>query len=346
MSGGTAAGVLPPSMALSITNRNVVRHAFGVTLALAAAAIVDWPVAFLCPVLVNLLLSTRRPITLREGFRFVVLITVIMGCAAFFSVIAGSHPSVFLTLLALALFLTFHASYGSAHPFLILWLVVGFTVIPLIFLNSTRLGWKVTVSFSVNAVVAVLIVFLAQTLVPHRMLTATGGAMRNRPLLDSRERFRRAAISTLALWPLLAFLAFVLSTKVSMAIYAGLFAITADLHSGFKGGLAMFIANMGGAVLTFGVYTLLVADHSVFFYILLMGGVVLFLARHKLSGKRTGILWGMALSCLLIVIGESTGISIQAGEKISTRLFEILVAVAYVVVALGLLGTLWKERKA
>jgi len=159
-------------------------------------------------------------------------------------------------------------------------------------------------------------------------------------------RIRSAAISTLTVWPLLAlFFAMQWTSYVDVTIYASVLAISAELKAGFKKGLAIIVANIGGALITFVMFNLLVTLPQLWFFTLLTLLVTLFMGQHKFSNTPTAALYSTALSGILIIIGESTGYTMLAGTKITTRMFQIIVAVVYIVLMFSLLESLWKRRQ-
>ncbi len=345
MSGEAAAAALPPAWVGSVHNRRVLRYALGVTLAMTVSGAAAWDLAFICPVLAGLLLSLPVPLTLRGGLGFVLMMAIAMGLSFVFGVLLIPYPLVLLGLLAVVLFRIFYAAAGNAQPFFILWLVIGFSTTPLITMISSHAGWIMTVSFVLSAAVAVMTVFIVQTFLPDSPRPAAV-APAPRPVPERSARIRSAAISTLTVWPLLAlFFAMQWTSYVDVTIYAAVLAISADLKAGFKSGLAIIVANIGGALITFVMFNLLVALPQLWFFALLTLLVTLFMGQRKFSDAPTAALYSTALSGILIIIGESTGYTMLAGTKITTRMFQIIMAVVYIVVMFGLLESLWKRRQ-
>ena len=63
------------------------------------------------------------------------------------------------------------------------------------------------------------------------------------------------------------------------------------------------------------------------------------------SGKKSAPLYGMAFSTVLLVIGSVTSSSGDAGAKVYTRIVQIMLAVAYVVAAFGVIERISKRRE-
>ena len=347
MSGEAVAPALSPTWANSVRYRRVLRYALGVTLAMTISGAVGWDLAFICPVMAGMLLSVPIPLTLRAGLGSVLMIAIAMGLSYVFSILLLPYPLIFLGVLAVTLFQIFYAASGHAQPLFILWLIIGFCTTPLITMISTHAGWITTVSFVISAVVAMLSAFIMQTFLPDppRPVAVTS-APAPKPLPEPSTRIRRAAISTMTVWPLLAFfIALQLTSYVDVVIYAAVLAISADLRVGFKSGLAIIVANIGGALITIVMFNLLVVVPKLWFFALLTLLLTLTLGQGKFSDSPIAGLYNTALSGILIIIGESTGYTMLAGTKIYTRLFQIIVAVTYIVLMFGLLESLWKRKE-
>ncbi len=343
---GNVAATLPKVRTDIIRNRRVLRYALGVTLSVTVFGIHSWEFgSFLCPLLTGMLLSSPVPLTLGAGLGFVLMMVFAMGFFFLYTVVLAPYPVIFLGVLALVLFSIFYAATGNAKPVLILWMVIGVSSIPLLTIVSRHLGWVMAASFMISAAVAVMVTFTVQTLLPDPP-TPLNAAPAPRPTPGRSARIRGAAISTITIWPLLA-LCFTMgwTDYLDVPIYAAVLAISADLQAGLKKGLAIVVANIGGALVSLAMYNLLVALPELWFYSLLMLLVTLLLAPGKFSDAPTAGLYGTALSGILIIMGESTGYSIMAGVKIYLRLFQIIVAATYIVLIFGLLESLWKRKE-
>jgi hypothetical protein len=346
MSAEIAAPALPAADVETLRTRRILRFAIGITLGMALATGIAWPLSFLSPVLVGLLLSSPAPLTLRAGVGFVVIIAVAMGASFVFSVVFLSYPVVFLALIGLLLFRVFYAASGDAHPLSILWMVVGFCVIPLVTLTSALAGAIVAVHITIGAAVAVALALLVQGLIPDPVAPSEAAAPPTpKPTPEASERFRSAAISTLAVWPLLVFFyTFQLTGDLLILIFVAVLAISANMQAGWKGGTALIIANLGGGVITILIYNLLVAVPEFGFFIVLMLLTTLFIGQRRFSDAPTAGLYGSAMNTVLIVIGGVTTSTDEAGAKIYVRIAQIIIAVIYIVVSLGLLESLWKRK--
>jgi len=81
MSAEVVASVPPVVDAEALRTRRILRFAIGITLGMTLATGIAWPLSFLTPVLVGLLLSSPAPLTLRAGLAFIALIGLAMGAS-------------------------------------------------------------------------------------------------------------------------------------------------------------------------------------------------------------------------------------------------------------------------
>jgi hypothetical protein len=331
-----------------IRGRRILRFATGVTLAMALATAIAWPLSFLTAVLVGLLLGSPVALTLRAGLAFVLVIAIAMAASLLLSVAFLPYPPVFFGLIGLLLFRIFYTASGGGNPLFVLWMIVGLLVIPLMTMSAPIAGALIAVYITFGAAVAVGIVWLMQTLIPHPRTDATIATSSAKPEIpEPPARFRSAAISTLAVMPLMVvFYVFQLSQHIVVLIYAAILAISASSVAGLKGGSALIAANIGGGVLALVIYNLLVAVPDLVFFVVLIFLTTLFIGQQRFSDRPNAALYGSALNTVLIVIGSVTTSTAEADAKVYLRIAQIILAVIYIVAAFGLLEGLWRRRSS
>jgi len=330
----------------TIRGRRILRFATGVTLAMVLATAIAWPLSYLTAVLVGLLLGAPTALTLRAGLGFVLIIAIAMAASLFLSVKLLAYPLVFFGIVGLLLFRIFYAASGGGSPIFILWMIVGLLVIPLVTMSAPIAGAVIGFYITFGAAVAVGIVWLMQTLIPHPETDATTAAHAAKPEIPAPPvRFRSAAISTLAVMPLMVlFYVFQLSQHLVILIFAAILAISASSVAGLKGGSALIVANIGGGAIALVVYNLLVAVPDLAFFVALMFLTTLLIGRQLFSDRPNAALYGSALNTVLIVIGSVTTSTAEADGKVYLRIAQIILAVIYIVAAFGLLEGLWRRR--
>jgi len=346
MSAEAVAATLPAGGAEAARMRRILRFSVGVTLTIALATAIAWPVSFLSAVLIGLLLSSPNPLSLRAGFAFVAVVAIAMALSVMLAALLVPYPLVFIAITGLLLFRIFFSASGGGNPLAVLWMIIGLLLVPLLTMSAPIAGLLIGVWITFGAAVAVGIALVVQALIPEPPADPAGPAPASAGgAPDTRARFRAAAISTLAIMPLMVlFYIFQLTQHVVVLIFAAILSITASSTAGSKMGVGLLVANIGGGVLTLVIYNLLVAAPDLPFFVALMFLTTLFVAQQRFSDKPTASLYGSALNTVIIVIGSVTTSTAEADAKVYLRLIQIGLAVVYIVAAVGLLEALWPQR--
>jgi len=351
MSGsGAVAGVPAASGADALRTARVFRYAVGSTLAMTVAMSFGWPLAYVTPVLsLNFLASPAPRFPLKLGLAFVALVTVACGGAIVLSRFLLSYPLVYVPFTALLLFRLVHAKTGGAPPAVITLMLITVLVLPFVALMSPAAVALTAGGLILGAAVTVLVVQLAYTMFPDPPgRTDARPHVAPRRIAPPEERFRVAAHSALIIIPVFVlFYTLQLSSAILVLVFTAMLSQQPGFGSNYKSGLALIVGNVMGGAAAILVYELLVLVPELPFLVLvtLLSGLA-FGARVFSGGPRAP-LFGMAYSTLLLIIGSTTSSgSEDAGAKMYQRVFQILIAVVYVVAASGTLERLWPSRRA
>ena len=92
-------------------------------------------------------------------------------------------------------------------------------------------------------------------------------------------------------------------------------------------------SNIGGGIAAILAFSLLtVVSSYVFFDLLVLSGGLIF-GQKVFAGKPTSAIFGTAFSTFLLILGNVISLTGEAGEKVWTRVFQIGIAVMYLVTA-------------
>ena len=191
----------------------------------------------------------------------------------------------------------------------------------------------------VAAAAALLVVFIAHTLIPDRPGSADPAASTGseQEIPNPREAAARAALNTVALFPLVAAFFLLQLSSVLILVFAILLSMQPDVSKGFAAGKALIVGNVFGGLAAIAMYELLVMVPQFGFLILLTLFAGLWFGRRLFGGGKAAPLFGMAFSTLILVIGSTTSFYGDAGGKAWTRVVQITLAVLYLVLAFGTL---------
>jgi hypothetical protein len=113
---------------------------------------------------------------------------------------------------------------------------------------------------------------------------------------------------------------------------------------GHKTGAVKFYGNLIGGAATLIFYWLIITVPNLFFFILLYIGTALFFASKVFSGKPSAQYFKTGFSALTLIIGGTILSTDQAGAEIGNRIFQVMMAVVYVVLISVSVGAFEKYR--
>ena len=333
---------------ISENSRAIFRYALGATLMVGLAMGYNWELSFLLPVLgLDFLSPGKSRPTLYEGLRFLFTISLASLVGLFFSYFFLSVPFIHILITFLLLLHVFYTNSRFFGPMIKVWLIIAVLLIPNIGLLSLDLAETIAISLVINAVLAILVVWFTYTIfpaVPKAKVTATTQPQKANP--GKFQRFEYAITNTLIIMPVyLVFYYYEMSSYILILIFIALLSMQPAFAKDFKGGIALIMANLIGGLLAISSYEVLtvVPVFSYFLLIVLLCG--LYLGFNAFSEKKTARLFAMAFSTYLLIICSVTGFgTIDAGTKLWSRIFQIMIAVIYVVTAFGLVHRF--KRKA
>lgn len=329
-----------------IRTMRILRYAFGGTLAMTIAMAVDWPLAFLTPVLALSFLGAKTP---RPTVKSLVMFVLVITGACTAGLLVGlliSYPAVFLLSLALILFHLFHAKAGGAAPLLITWTLIAVLLIPILTSLSGEVALLVAAYLIYGSVVAVAVVWLSHVVVPDPSVAAvTAPTPHPAEPLTGAARVPLAAVSTLVVFPLAGlFLATRKADAILVLVFVAMLTLQPSLAAGYKAGIALIIGNVVGGLASMLFYDLLVIVPEFSFMVLLTLVCALAFGSRLFSDSKWAPLFGMAFSTVVLIIGSTTSSFGEAGTKASTRVVQITIAVVYAVVAFNTIKSLLPRR--
>ena len=160
------------------------------------------------------------------------------------------------------------------------------------------------------------------------------------------ERVRQALERMVVVFPLfILFHLFEWSGALLVLIFVALLSIQPGFAENFKGGIAMILGNAIGGLAAIAAFNLLTVVPELVFLLglCLLGG--LFFGNRLLGGGKFAPLFGMAFSTMLLLLGSTTSGEGEAGSAAWSRIFQIMVAVVYVVTAFGILRR-WRTARS
>lgn len=332
------------------SHRPILRYAFGASLLMAVAMGLDWILAFLLPVLsLSFLAPGKKPPGLGGGLIFVSSVALACSLGLLLAYFFLSMPSIHILVTFLLLFHIFYTIQPVFTSYVKVWLLIAILVIPNIALQSSELATVVAMNLVVDAICAILLIWVIFLLFPENQQWITKqeknhAAPKAEPTV--KVRFSTALTSALVVMPVyLVFYFATVSNALVILVFIAILSMQPAFAKNFRIGKALIIGNtIGGlaAMFAFEILTV-VPEYSYLILLVLLGGLIF--GQHVFDKKPLAPVYGMAFSTFLLIIGSVTGSSGEdAGGKVWWRVLQIMIAVIYVVSAFGLIEKL-KSRE-
>lgn len=329
------------------TSRLVFRYAFGIALIVAIAMGMGWNLAFLLPVLsLGFLAAGDTVPSLKQGVLFVLMIAIanLVGLVLSYTFLGIPAIHIMITfLILLHLFYTRNRLFG---PMVKVWLIIAILLIPNVALLSKGLATVMSITLTINATLAILLIWLIYFLIPVKEKNNPKAAAENNGIVESpTTRFYTALTTTLVIMPVyLLFYYFELSGSILILIFIAILSMQPGFAKDFKGGKALILGNLIGGMAAILAYEVLTVMPVFSYFVMLVILFGLLFGIQVFSGKKAAPLFGMAFSTFLLIICSVTEAgSNDAGSKLWSRVFQIMVAVIYVVTAFGVIDRFKKS---
>lgn len=346
MSGETAAAPPVGGLIKDLRNRRVLRYALGTTIGLALATGIAWDLAYIAPyVVVFLLASPAPPPSLKKGLGYIAIVTVACFVGLWSCQFCLDYPVVLLCVIGLLLLRIFYSMAAGGSVFLNLWLLIAVLIIPMVAVQSSVAATYAVEGMIMGSAATMLSIWAAFILVPEP--TAPGAAPVASPEPpSSRACFETAVTTTIVVMPMVVF--FHLSAWVDGLLtlgYIGFLATTPAFSQNLKAGKALILANLAGgvgAIILFGILTV-VPEFPYLLLLILMIGI--YFGSWVMSDHPMASLIGRVFATIvLVIVSATTSSDGNAASEVYHRVFQIMGAVIYVVLASTLVARLKKAR--
>jgi len=309
----------------------ILRYALGSAIIMMFALGLDYQLAYFTPVLaLNFLAPTAKAPTLKSSAAFLLSVGLASLLGLMFSRFFLDYPLVFLPLMALILF---HLYYTTALQAMKVWLIISLLLIPMMSVKSDELGSVVAVNLFINALLAILMVWVVYFIFPGKETAFEGNNKTNVQQQTSRQRFISAVTKSLVVTPVLVlFFVFNWSDSLLVLFFIAILSMN-PAAANKKTGIAMILANLGGGLAAILVFNILTAATSFIYSGILTLLIGMVFANGLFAGKPTSALFGMAFSTFLLILGNVISLAGEAGEIVWIRILQIGIAMLYMVLA-------------
>jgi len=339
---------------LKLTNPQQIRtlrYAVGVTIAIALAFGIAWPLSFLFPVLSAVMLALPLPKpTLQQGLRNMRNTLFAFGVGYIFTMFILPHTVIYIPLLALALFHTYYHLNRGGSFWLVLMLLINLLLMPMLAGVYEGLAIGVVSGLVGSSWLTICMLWLAHYLVPD---LPGGPAMPQKVQAApgyqpgySAPAAEAALKSTLVVLPIaILFLANNWTSQILVMVFAAIFTLSPNLDKGKEAGMNSIKSTLIGGSVAFFVYWALVAVPEYHFLVLLMFLASLGFGSAINSGQAIAKYLPSAMVAMIILVNSSFAEDAIFTDVFVKRILFISMAAIYVVTALKVLDAFWPKKK-
>lgn len=319
-------------------NIPIIRCVFGVTLAIVTSTTLGYIIPQITAIFALIFLEpNRKPLGLKKEIGLVVGLSFI----GYIGVNIGNYlidfPSVILPLLGLIIFWSFRlVKIPEVIRLIFLILVV---LIPFISLKANLLGSAILFALLVNLIVAMGVVRIAFFIFP---ITAEEDkdiekktAVMNKDINTDKLAFNGLLV---VLPVVFIFYLYNATIAVLTLVFTLLLSFDPFVYQSKKGPALLF-ANILGGLAGILVYNILVIAPSYVLYIFLILCVAFYFVINMYSGKQTAPVFKISFNTFFVIMGVISLSTEEAGAEVSERLFQIGLAVLYVIIAFKVVNT-------
>ena len=325
-----------------VAAQRILRLAFGTAVALWFSQVVNWDVSFIMPVLVSFLLAIPIPApTLKQGFKFILALALpAYGVLLLLPVMDNYHMVAILILIA-ACFWSFYYSAKGGSPVLGAFLTMGLALLTAVGSDSIDALLMVNKALVINAVIAMLFVWMAHAFFPDPPRPANMGPRPSPPKPERAMAIWSAWRATVIVFPvMLAFLLYPGSASyLVVMIKVASMGQQVENDTTRAAGKSLLMSTVFGGIGAIIMWQLLSIWPSLVLYTLLVAFGGLFMGRRIFSGlamhPQAGT-WSYAFLTMIVLIApavlDGPG-STSASVSFYSRLYMMFAATLYSVVA-------------
>ncbi|MEH6452927.1 MAG: DUF2955 domain-containing protein [Psychromonas sp.] len=320
------------------------RFAFGVTISAGFAYGINWPLAFLLPILTSMLLALPLPKpSLAVSINNMLNTLKAFALGLLFSLFFLQYPAAYLLMLGLVLFHLYYYMNRGGSFWLTLMSILAILILPMMANSHEGLAIGFSAGFVYSSWLTIFMIWLMHFLFPDPQATAFP-EMKKLASGYNKVAAQLALKSTLVSFPIAAiFITYGLTDYMLVMIFSALFILKPELSAGKEAGKNSLISTLLGGFYAWFFYWLIVAVPVFHFYLLLLLLTGLFFARYIFSQKPIAKYYSSAFIAMLVVVNSSMGAGADFNAILINRIVLICAAIIYIMQMLKLLEAYFKK---
>jgi hypothetical protein len=337
-----------------VAARRILRLAFGTALCLLVSQIVQWPLAFIAPVLTMFILALPLPAPrLKQGIALVAALLAPMTAGLALLPLLHHARWAGIVLVALALFYSFRYTARGGSPVLGAFMTLGLTLV--VTVGSVNIDVLIFLiqGLGVCAVVGIAFVWIAHAALPELPSPAPppGRAKARRPPPpDPADAARSALRSMLIVFPLVLLFLFMSASPSYTVVMIKVASMgqQASAERSRQMGIGLLTSTLWGGVGAIVGWYVMGLWPSLVLYVLLTALAALVYGRWIFQGPamhpRFSVMSYAFLTMLVILAPALTDESGDAAAAFYSRLFLFGVIAVYGTVAVAAFDALWPQK--
>ena len=325
-----------------VAARRILRLAFGTAAALWFSQVVNWDVSFIMPVLVSFLLAIPIPApTLKQGFKFILALALPAYGVLLLLPVMDNYPMVAILILIAACFWSFYYSAKGGSPVLGAFLTMGLALLTAVGSDSIDALLMVNKALVINAVIAMLFVWMAHAFFPDPPRPANQGPRPSPPKPDRAMAIWSAWRATIIVFPVMLFFLLFQGSASYLVVMIKVASMGQQVENDTTraAGKSLLMSTVIGGIGAIIMWQLLSIWPSLILYTLLIALAGLIMGRRVFSGlamhPQAGT-WSYAFLTMIVLIAPAVldgpgGAS--ASVSFYSRLNMMFAATLYSVVA-------------
>ena len=325
-----------------VAARRILRLSFGTAAALWFSQVINWDVSYIMPVLVSVLLAVPLPAPrLKGGIIFILALALPAYGALLLLPVMDNYHAVAVLVLISASFYSFYYSAKGGSPVLGTFLTIGLALVTAVGSDSIDALLIVNKALVVNAVIAMLFVWLAHAFFPELPRPANMGPRPSPPKPSRAMAIWSAWRSTVIVFPVMMFFLLYQGSASYLVVMIKVASMGQQVENDVTraASKSLLMSTIIGGIAAIIMWQLLSIWPSLIFYTLLIALAGLIMGRRIFSGMamhaQAGT-WSYAFLTMIVLIapavldGPGGG---SAAVSFYSRLGMMFAATLYSVVA-------------
>jgi len=314
--------------------RPALRYAFGSTLIMALVMSTGAELGYIIPMLaLNFLGPGSKQPNLKQSIGFIVIVAASSIFAFVFTAFFYEYMLIYIPLLALILIWIYYTTSISIVTKLFLLISLLASPVPVPGMDIKVWSYILAGTLTSGAVFTMIVVWIVFALFPDREKDVLAQTTQKPQVkvVPKDIRIRNALEIFIVTFPIvLLFIFFQGGNALLVLIYIVILAML-PRSSGRMAGKGKIYGNIIGGLITIVFYEILTIVPNFFFFIILFLGTALVFSEIVFAGKKYSGLFKTGFSTLTLIIGSTTNSTDSAANEIWLRVFQVMLAVFYVV---------------